>query len=800
MNPYAAPRNIAIVMGMMILGVSSLGGAEEPLSPARLQAIKAASILITAKLSAGMATGSGFLIRKQGRRGFVITNDHVVRPHGQDANLSAVLDSGGGEERVLPAKLLAADPERDLALLEIEAERLPEPLEVIGGETLRETQQVYVVGFPFGDTLSVSSVSHAAVTIGKAAISSLRRDEFARLAEIQLDGAMNPGNSGGPVVTRTGQVVGVSVATIRGAHIGLLIPGQQAMDLLAGWPVRIERTMNPSRKGAASMSCVISFSDPFAQVTSASLLVVPATRVKAMPKATALSNDFPCISAAALEYPLVMRDSEATATVTLKGPDDGETEEMLVQVRMVTTSGRVRHSSIRRWQVEFSGYQAVIAKPAQPPPADRGTPAGAVSADPAPRPVDVGAAIAGDPSAGLEALTRLPQHCREVLTAGAGRYLVLVGDTGDLMVYDAEQSAVVRTLERAAPPGVLVAAGGTVAMVCHPESRYVQVLDLLTGGPRGDALALNLSGKPVALVMGRAAGDRAVLSMSSGERETQVVRYLLDLSARTLTLLEAPKQELRALAQREDRSWQQADSACGLIGVWFTANTVGIMRVGHDRWEGRCESISTGRLTVSDDGRLYSASGQIFDEQFKAIAVIPERRLVADIGGLFYLGIDNRGTVSVHATGGTAALAKLGDFPELSGSSRAEDSGRPDQQLILDSLHGRLLRVVNNGNGIAQRPFNIATLLRGTQGDYLVPTSRPARTLRLGSEFSYQVTALARSGKVAYRLEKGPRSMLVSEDGRITWTPTTRGTETVIVSLSDGKGSTCYHTFPLVVY
>ena len=84
---------------------------------------------------------------------------------------------------------------------------------------LAETMPVYIFGFPFGEMLATSK-ANPAVTIGKGTISSLREDDAGDAAVIQIDGDVNPGNSGGPVVDARGRLVGVTVAKVKGRTSG----------------------------------------------------------------------------------------------------------------------------------------------------------------------------------------------------------------------------------------------------------------------------------------------------------------------------------------------------------------------------------------------------------------------------------------------------------------------------------------------------------------------------------------------------------------------------------------------------
>src|SRR5262249_39881448 len=74
-----------------------------------------------------------------------------------------------------------------------------------------------------------------AITVGTATVSSLRNGDDGELAAIQIDGNLNPGNSGGPVVDSKGRLVGVAVAILReGQGIGFLVPAAEGGRMMEG--------------------------------------------------------------------------------------------------------------------------------------------------------------------------------------------------------------------------------------------------------------------------------------------------------------------------------------------------------------------------------------------------------------------------------------------------------------------------------------------------------------------------------------------------------------------------------------
>lgn len=361
------------LVGVVLLWLSAaVVIADEGIPPKTLELIKNATAFVKVEASGKSGSGSGFVIRVDGDSAWVVTNHHVIEPkvlelrieggrsrgpgggprhfgprgpmgpmgpHSsiiltpriiertlKNAKATVVLYSGTTKEESISAEALAADPDLDLAILKIRGVKaMPQPIDFNHDLKLTETMPVYTFGFPFGKILATGE-KNPAITVGKASISSLRTDNKGELSVVQIDGALNPGNSGGPVVDGRGRLVGVAVATItHSSGIGLTIPARHLLLMLQGRLGAPHVQLAPTKDDPWNVHVEVGLINPLHKIQSATLYYLSVGKNAAAVKpATPLSE-----VSGSRKVPLKIEDDVAVADFSIKDSAHGASTVVL---------------------------------------------------------------------------------------------------------------------------------------------------------------------------------------------------------------------------------------------------------------------------------------------------------------------------------------------------------------------------------------------------------------------------------------------------------------------------------------
>jgi serine protease Do len=166
-----------------------------------------------------VSLGSGVII--DGPRGFILTNAHVIE---KTATIKVTLQ----DERQFDVRIVGADADSDLAVLQIQSDTALPAVEMGNSDDIMIGETIIAIGNPFG-------FSHTVTTgVVSAVDRSINTDNRIYRQFIQTDASINPGNSGGPLLTINGELIGINTAIYAKAQgIGFAIPINRAKRIIA---------------------------------------------------------------------------------------------------------------------------------------------------------------------------------------------------------------------------------------------------------------------------------------------------------------------------------------------------------------------------------------------------------------------------------------------------------------------------------------------------------------------------------------------------------------------------------------
>lgn len=161
--------------------------------------------------------GSGVIYKKDGDKAYIVTNNHVV----DGASSLEVMLSDGTK---VTAKLVGTDSYSDLAVLEIDSDKVTTVAEFGDSDSLTLGEPAIAIGSPLGSDYA-NSVTEGIISGTDRNITSTESGSTTSINAIQTDAAINPGNSGGPLINTAGQVIGINSVKIAESSSSVSVEG-----------------------------------------------------------------------------------------------------------------------------------------------------------------------------------------------------------------------------------------------------------------------------------------------------------------------------------------------------------------------------------------------------------------------------------------------------------------------------------------------------------------------------------------------------------------------------------------------
>jgi hypothetical protein len=838
-----------IILAVVLTASVAFGDESPRVKLSRLG--KAATALVEIK----PGYGSAFCVHSSG---LFVTNEHVVRAAGDNGAVTLVLDPGLKSQRVLKGTVVRADRDADLALVRVPGEKNLPTLPLGNAEDLTELMELVAFGFPFGTELSQEEGQYPAISVNVGSVTSLRHKK-GELYYIQLDAALNPGNSGGPVLDKNGKVVGVVVAGVRGAGVNFAIPVNQVTKFLAKPDLEIK---TPSLTQAnehqpAHFQVRATYILPATEPVKMELRLragddkersCPMTETDGVYQAEAVPVP-KSLGPQHLRLRATFSDGRVEGTVPDRAFTLGEKEIKLSDINLlrfqpkfqaVLQDGRKVAGPCRgleqmivqigegQMRLDLTQAQEIaVEKPAAVDSItyaivvlqngkeisrveDRLTIAGVTSG---PTRVATSSAIL-PPDLGTDKVNRvLPGPIEDLAVGGGGRYLIMHLPTArQVVIFDVNAAEIVQTI-RLSETQLRLAAGQDKLMILQPASNLLHRWNLETRQREATAL-VPMNGVVRGVAMGSASNGPLYLYLSHHGATWPWGGQLTMVDIQKMKAIEIGWSNQQPQMQSDQVQLRAAGDG-SVIGMWFNqgGGITSLVRTGN-AMRSYQESSAAYHVIPGPDGKvLYTGSG-LYTSDLKALdpGRINQRdgpRYFPADQGNYYSSLQlsgNRTSLSIYLSGVPRPLATVPDVGLSIGTALESTYYKT---LPLDKrIHllpaAKMLIVIPPGldNRLIIYRMDLDEELEKSGVQYLFVTSEPPLLAKRGAEYSYQLIVKSKVGGLTYQLDSGPSGMAISGSGKISWSVPGDYSEDetdVIVTIRDKSGQEFLHTFKVKV-
>jgi S1-C subfamily serine protease len=800
-----------------------------------LEYLKALTVYI--KIEAGHEHGSasGFLIMVDGDTGYIVTNEHVVnhelgeperpanpfgprfgprRPGGQPrapelpgmpnlpdlpnmplppifeqpessrkvrAKLTVIFGSGTANERALPADVLDANAQLDLAIIRVKGPNLPKPIDLSDRAELAETMTAYVLGFPLGEALAVEG--NPAITVNKSSITAVRRNKNGMPVLVQLSAGRNPGNSGGPVVDADGRLVGIWVGSFEGTPHGLALAPPLLDTLLKRTKATIDCATIKSNGDEMEVEFKVEVFDLLNEINEVRMLYAPGADLPKNPLVLANGEYAAMANAKALVLKGVGKKFSGKLTLAARDLKFGL---LPVQIGYGHRDGSVHYG--KPWDQRI------------------GPGAGIAAANAPGKAPNILAVASTQPNATIN----FPGKVENVAIGGAGRFLI-IGMAGEkqLILFDLSEAKIAATVNLPEEK-FLLAADRNHLIVYLPTTQIFQRWSL--SNFQKEAEVPNPLGTEVkALAMGSTSSGPLVAYAPTSDALSHDIKFL---DPTTLAPVKSKFGPFPAQTKVGDPS--KTSLICSADGEMIVVRSKSDFLIPRWRAVGIQWIPITGAKAPmpSADGQFIIDHGQVFNDKGQALGPNRSRKgaavwCVPALQGNLSLSLNETHDESnqvflkpmLHIGGEAETLAVLPQrIDSLSGLVNWF-TGQTDpfeRHVFLAPEYGVLAVIPWENNRIEVYRVGLDQVLKESKRDYLFVLGQPPAEAKKGAAYRYAINVKSKKGDVKIKLESSPAGMQMEGDHTLVWDVPRDFSDkevNVVVSIVDASGQAIRHSF-----
>ncbi|MFZ2654814.1 MAG: serine protease [Victivallales bacterium] len=229
-NQIITILNTAKLLVLVCLSLPGTVFAGEGLSSKDVERISAITVMLEGYSDKGRIPASGFVYRKKGESLLIVTKGGLYK---EKDEVSAVFFSGSGHDVTVKGVLLCSDESNGISVVEVPMPGFIHNLHVPSTTSPVETMPLYLVGFPFGQTLKENSANPGPAFIS-GIVSGIDKDKGGLLETFRIDANATFGLMGSAVLDKDGKLMGVVRDSVRGTRIAEVLPETELSGLFEG--------------------------------------------------------------------------------------------------------------------------------------------------------------------------------------------------------------------------------------------------------------------------------------------------------------------------------------------------------------------------------------------------------------------------------------------------------------------------------------------------------------------------------------------------------------------------------------